>query len=194
MPNVGKSSLMNYILNENKSIVTDIAGTTRDSVDSFIKFYKKNIRIIDTAGLRKRSKVSDSIEFYSNLRTFKVIDESDVTAILIDAQKGFDNQDKNLIRYVIDKGKGLLVVLNKWDLIDDKQTNTMRDIAEDMRYDFPAFHSNFPIQFISIKNNFRVGEVLRIVLDIEKKRKMKISTPDLNNLLKSIISHYPPFN
>ena len=191
MPNVGKSSLMNYILNENKSIVTDIAGTTRDSVDSFIRFYKKNIRIIDTAGLRRRSKVSDSIEFYSNLRTFKVIDESDVTAILIDAQKGFDNQDKNLIRYVIDKGKGLLVVLNKWDLIDDKQTNTMRDIAEDMRYDFPAL-SNFPIQFISIKNNFRVGEVLRIVLDIEKKRKMKISTPDLNNLLKSIISYYPP--
>ena len=191
MPNVGKSSLMNYILNENKSIVTDIAGTTRDSVDSYIKFYKKNIRIIDTAGLRRRSKVSDSIEFYSNLRTFKVIDESDVTAILIDAQKGFDNQDKNLIRYVIDKGKGLLIVLNKWDLIDDKQTNTMRDIAEDIRYDFPAL-SNFPIQFISIKNNFRVGEVLRIVLDIEKKRKIKISTPDLNNLLKSIISHYPP--
>ena len=191
MPNVGKSSLMNYILNENKSIVTDIAGTTRDSVDSYIKYYKKDIRMIDTAGLRKRSKVTDSIEFYSNLRTFKVIDESDVVAILIDARKGFDNQDKNIVRYVIDKGKGLSIIINKWDLIDDKQTNTMRDIADDMIYDFPSLE-HYPIKFISIKNNFRVGEVLKNILEIYEKRKSKISTSNLNSILARIVSHYSP--
>jgi len=191
MPNVGKSSLMNYILNENKSIVTDIAGTTRDSVDSYIKYYKKDIRMIDTAGLRKRSKVTDSIEFYSNLRTFKVIDESDVVAILIDARKGFDNQDKNIVRYVIDKGKGLSIIINKWDLIDDKQTNTMRDIADDMIYDFPSLE-HYPIKFISIKNNFRVGEVLKNILEIYEKRKSKISTSHLNAILARIVSHYSP--
>ena len=191
MPNVGKSSLMNYILNENKSIVTDIAGTTRDSVDSYIKYYKKDIRMIDTAGLRKRSKVTDSIEFYSNLRTFKVIDESDVVAILIDARKGFDNQDKNIVRYVIDKGKGLSIIINKWDLIDDKQTNTMRDIADDMIYDFPSLEY-YPIKFISIKNNFRVGEVLKNILEIYEKRKNKISTSNLNSILARIVSHYSP--
>ena len=191
MPNVGKSSLMNYLLDENKSIVTNIAGTTRDSVDSYIKYYKQDIRIIDTAGLRRRSKVNDSIEFYSNLRTFKVIEDSDVTAILIDAKKGFDNQDKNIIRYVIDKGKGLIVIVNKWDLIDDKQTNTMRDIADDMIYDFPAL-SHYPIQFISIKNNFRVGEVLKNVLEIHEKRNTKISTSKLNSMLSGIVSHYRP--
>ena len=191
MPNVGKSSLMNYILDEDKSIVTNIAGTTRDSVDSYIKYFKKDIRIIDTAGLRRRSKVNDSIEFYSNLRTFKVIEDSDVAAVLIDAYKGFDNQDKNIIRYVIDQGKGLIVIINKWDLIDDKQTNTMRDIADDMIYDFPAL-ANYPIKFISIKNNFRVGEVLKNVLEIYVKRKIKISTSKLNSILLSITSHYPP--
>ena len=191
MPNVGKSSLMNYLLNENKSIVTDIAGTTRDSVDSYIKYYKKDIRMIDTAGLRKKSKVNDSIEFYSNLRTFKVIDESDVVAILIDARKGFDSQDKNIIRYVIDKGKGLTIIINKWDLIDDKQTNTMRDIADDMIYDFPSLE-HYPIKFISIKNNFRVGEVLKNILEIYEKRKNKVSTSNLNSILARIVSHYSP--
>ena len=191
MPNVGKSSLMNYLLDENKSIVTNIAGTTRDSVDSYIKYYKKDIRIIDTAGLRRRSKVNDSIEFYSNLRTFKVIGESDVVAILIDAKKGFDNQDKNIIRHIIDEGKGLIIIVNKWDLIDDKQTNTMRDIGDDMIYDFPAL-SHYPIKFISIKNNFRVGEVLKNILEIYEKRNSKVTTSNLNKILSSIVSHYPP--
>jgi len=147
--------------------------------------------MIDTAGLRKRSKVTDSIEFYSNLRTFKVIDESDVVAILIDARKGFDNQDKNIVRYVIDKGKGLSIIINKWDLIDDKQTNTMRDIADDMIYDFPSLE-HYPIKFISIKNNFRVGEVLKNILEIYEKRKSKISTSNLNSILARIVSHYSP--
>ena len=191
MPNVGKSSLMNYILDENKSIVTNIAGTTRDSVDSYIKYYKNEIRIIDTAGLRRRSKIDDSIEFYSNIRTFKVIDESDVVSVLVDISKGFDNQDKNIIRHVIDKGKGLIIIINKWDLVDEKETNTMRNLKEDIIYDYPNI-KHFPIKFISIKNNFRVGEVLRNMLDVYNKRKSKISTSKLNVILESIIRYYSP--
>tara|TARA_Y100000996_G_scaffold414631_1_gene406091 strand:+ start:2224 stop:3543 length:1320 start_codon:yes stop_codon:yes gene_type:complete len=191
MPNVGKSSLMNYLLNEDKSIVTNIAGTTRDSVDSYIKYFKRDVRIIDTAGLRRRSKVSDSIEFYSNLRTFRVIEESDVVAVLIDARKGFDGQDKSIIRSIIDAGKGLIIIVNKWDLIDDKQTNTMRDIADDMIYDFPSL-AYYPIKFISIKNNFRVGEVLKNALEIYEKRNLRISVSNLNKILSDIVSHYPP--
>ena len=191
MPNVGKSSLMNYLLNEDKSIVTNIAGTTRDSVDSYIKYFKRDVRIIDTAGLRRRSKVSDSIEFYSNLRTFRVIEESDVVAVLIDARKGFDGQDKSIIRSIIDAGKGLIIIVNKWDLIDDKQTNTMRDIADDMIYDFPSL-AYYPIKFISIKNNFRVGEVLKNALEIYEKRNLRISVSNLNKILSDIVCHYPP--
>ena len=191
MPNVGKSSLMNYILDDEKSIVTDIAGTTRDSIDSYIKYFKKDIRIIDTAGLRRRSKVDDSIEFYSNLRTFKVIDECDVSAVLIDVSKGFDSQDKNIIRYIIDKGKGLLVVINKWDLVDDKETNTMRDLKDDIRYDYSDLQ-HYPIQFVSIKNNFRVGEILKTALEIYDRRCAKITTSKLNNALRDIVAHYPP--
>ena len=191
MPNVGKSSLMNYILDENKSIVTNIAGTTRDSVDSYIKYFKNDIRIIDTAGLRKKSKIDDSIEFYSNIRTFKAIDESDVVSVLVDVSKGFDNQDKNIIRHVIDKGKGLMIIINKWDLVDEKETNTMRDLKEDIIYDYPNI-KHFPIKFISIKNNFRVGEVLRNMLEVYNKRKSKIATSKLNIILENIIRHYSP--
>ena len=147
--------------------------------------------MIDTAGLRRRSKVDDSIEFYSNLRTFRVIDESDVSAVLIDVSKGFDNQDKNIIRYIIDKGKGLLVVINKWDLIGEKDTNTMRDMKEDMIYEYSDLQ-HYPIKFISIKNNFRVGEVLKNVLEIHDRRESKITTSKLNTALREIILHYPP--
>ena len=191
MPNVGKSSLMNYLLKEEKSIVTDIAGTTRDSIDSYIKYYNQIFRIIDTAGLRRKSKILDSLEFYSSLRTYKAIDDCDVASILIDASKGLDNQDKNIIRYIIDKGKGLLVVINKWDLVDEKQTNTMKEIADDMIYKYSNLQ-HYPIKFISIKNNFRVGEILKSILDIYKKSRSKISTSKLNSVIKKIVSNYKP--
>ena len=113
MPNVGKSSLMNELLQEEKSIVTPIAGTTRDSIDSFLRYHKKNIRLIDTAGLRKKSKITCDIEFYRTVSTFRVINDCDVAAVLIDAEKGFNNQDKDIIRYVIDSGKGLIIIVNK---------------------------------------------------------------------------------
>ena len=190
MPNVGKSSLMNTLLNENKSIVTNIAGTTRDSIDSFLVYFNHTVRIIDTAGLRKKSKVDDSIEFYSNLRTLRVINECNIAAVLIDVEKGFNNQDKNIIRYVIEQNKGLIVIVNKWDLIE-KDTDTMKEIKEDIVYEYP-YLQHYPIIFISIKENFRINEVLKNVLAIFLKSQEKTKTSELNVLLEKIVRYYPP--
>ena len=190
MPNVGKSSLMNNLLKEEKSIVTDIAGTTRDSVDSYIKYKKNNFRMIDTAGLRKRTKIDDSLEFYSTVRTYRVIEDSDVVAILIDANKGFHSQDKNIINYVIDKGKGLVLVVNKWDLIA-KDTYTMKNFTDDIIYEYP-YLKHFPIIFISVKNNLRVTKVIDNSLSIYNRMNKRIKTNELNTFFKGIISRYPP--
>tara|TARA_B100000965_G_scaffold106035_1_gene87445 strand:+ start:1933 stop:3243 length:1311 start_codon:yes stop_codon:yes gene_type:complete len=190
MPNVGKSSFVNTILDENKSIVSSIAGTTRDSIDSFINYFSKTIRIIDTAGLRKKTKIIDSIEFYSTIRTMRSVEECDVAAIIIDADKGFHNQDKSIIKDIIDRGKGLIIVVNKWDLIK-KDTNTMKDFKDDMTYKFPIL-KHYPILFMSIKNNLKVREVIKKTLEVYMLRKKKIKTSLLNEILKDIIINYPP--
>ena len=143
MPNVGKSSLMNNLIKEEKSIVTNIAGTTRDSVDSYIKHFNRDIRMIDTAGLRRKAKVSDSIEFYSSVRTNRVLEECDVALVLIDATKGFGNQDRDIARAVMDAGKGLVLVVNKWDAIE-KDTDTMKDFIDEIEYRFMAMQ-HYPI-------------------------------------------------
>ena len=190
MPNVGKSSLMNTLLQKEQSIVTPIAGTTRDSVDSYIKYYKKNIRIIDTAGLRKKSKISDNIEFYSSVRTNRMINDCDMATVLIDAEKGFTNQDRDIIRQVIDSGKGLMVVVNKWDLIK-KDTNSAQNFKQDILDIYPSL-SYYPILFISILHNLRVRSILKQALNVIKQRQRKIKTVELNIFLKKAIQHYPP--
>lgn len=190
MPNVGKSSLMNALLKEEKSIVTDIAGTTRDSVDSYINYFGKNIRLIDTAGLRRKSRVKDDIEFYSTIRTHKVIVESDIVALMIDADKGFDKQDKEIIRNIIKLGKGLLIVVNKWDLID-KDTDTMKEMIDEINYSFKSTE-HYPILFISVKNNLRLQKIMELTVKIHKRRGNKISTPLLNELISKIVKNNPP--
>ena len=190
MPNVGKSSYVNKILNEKKSIVSEIAGTTRDSIDSVIKYFNYNIRLIDTAGLRKKTKINDAIEFYSTVRTNRSIEECDVAAILIDASKGFHGQDKNIIKSTIDKGKGVVIVVNKWDLIE-KDTYTMKDFTDEIIYKMPELKF-YPIIFISITNNLRLRKVLDQSLEVYEKRKQKIKTSLLNETLNSIIKNYPP--
>jgi GTP-binding protein len=190
MPNVGKSSMMNNLLKEEKSIVTNIAGTTRDSVDSYIKYFDNSFRLIDTAGLRKKTKIEDALEFYSFVRTNRVIEECDIAAILIDANKGFHAQDKNIINYIIKKGKGLLIVVNKWDLIE-KDTMTMKNFSDDIIYEYPIL-ANFPIVFVSVKNNLRVTKVMKIALEIFHNLNKKIKTNNLNIFLKKILNHYPP--
>ena len=190
MPNVGKSSLMNSLLKKEKSIVTDIAGTTRDSVDSYITYFNKVIRVIDTAGLRKRSKVDDEIEFYSTVRTNKVIQECDVAAIMIDAEKGFDKQDKDIIRNIIKLGKGLMIIVNKWDLIE-KDESTMRTMVEDINYEYSSTR-HYPILFTSVKENLRLRRILEITLNIHKRLTTKVKTPLLNEIMQDIVNNNPP--
>ena len=190
MPNVGKSSLMNALLKEEKSIVTNIAGTTRDSVDSYINYFGKSIRIIDTAGLRKRAKVNDDIEFYSAIRTNKVIVECDIAVLMVDADKGFDKQDKDIIRNIIKLGKGLIIAINKWDLIE-KDGSTMNDLIKDIHYSYSAT-KHFPILFISVKNNLRLQNILDTALKIHNRLVAKVSTPSLNELIQKIIKNNPP--
>lgn len=190
MPNVGKSSLMNNLIKEEKSIVTNIAGTTRDSVDSYIKHFNRDIRMIDTAGLRRKAKVSDSIEFYSSVRTNRVLEECDVALVLIDATKGFGNQDRDIARAVMDAGKGLVLVVNKWDAIE-KDTDTMKDFIDEIEYRFMAMQ-HYPILFISVKNNRRVTTVLDEAVRIFDARRKKLQTSSLNDFIIKTVSKYPP--
>ena len=190
MPNVGKSSFVNKILNRKQNIVTNIAGTTRDSIDSYLKYYSKTIRMIDTAGLRKSSKIKDEIEYYSSVRTERSIDECDIAIVMIDGNKGFDNQDRDIVRMVIDKGKGMLLIINKWDLIV-KDSHTMNNYIKNLLHAYPSI-SHYPIIFTSIKENKRVQDVLLSCLRVYKDRIKKISTNQLNLWLNKIVNQNPP--
>ena len=190
MPNVGKSSLTNALLQREQSIVTPIAGTTRDSIDAYLKYYGQTITLVDTAGLRKRSKVSDNIEFYSNVRTQRAILNSDVTLVLIDAEKGFSKQDKAIVDDVIKKGKGLVFIVNKWDLVD-KENHTMKDFTDEIAYQFKAL-SHYPILFISAKTKQRVSKVLGLAQSVYETREKTISTAKLNNFLQKLLRQQSP--
>ena len=174
MPNVGKSSLTNALLQKKQSIVTPIAGTTRDSIDSYLKYYGKTITLVDTAGLRKKSKVSDSIEFYSTVRAQRSILNCDVALVLIDAEKGFTKQDKTIMEDVITKGKGLVIIVNKWDLIK-KETQTMKNFSDEIEYQFKAL-SHYPILYISALTKQRVSKVLGVAKGVFELRKKSIKT------------------
>ena len=190
VPNVGKSSLMNRLLREEKSIVTSIAGTTRDSVDSYIGYYKKVIRLIDTAGLRKRSKITDDIEFYSTVRTKKVIQDCDIAVVLIDAEKGFTNQDRDIIRQVIDIGKGLIIAVNKWDLLD-KDTDSLKNYRQDILDIYPMLN-HYPILFISVLHNLRTRKILSETFKLFRERHKKVKTVKLNEFIQKVSAYYPP--
>ena len=190
MPNVGKSSLTNALLQKKQSIVTPIAGTTRDSIDSYLKYYGKTITLVDTAGLRKKSKVSDSIEFYSTVRDQRSILNCDVALVLIDAEKGFTKQDKTIMEDVITKGKGLVIIVNKWDLIK-KETQTMKNFSDEIEYQFKAL-SHYPILYISALTKQRVSKVLGIAKGVFELRKKSIKTSILNKFLQKTIRLQSP--
>ena len=190
MPNVGKSSLTNALLQKKQSIVTPIAGTTRDSNDSYLKYYGKTITLVDTAGLRKKSKVSDSIEFYSTVRAQRSILNCDVALVLIDAEKGFTKQDKTIMEDVITKGKGLVIIVNKWDLIK-KETQTMKNFSDEIEYQFKAL-SHYPILYISALTKQRVSKVLGIAKGVFELRKKSIKTSILNKFLQKTIRLQSP--
>lgn len=190
MPNVGKSSLTNALLQKEQTIVTPIAGTTRDSIDSKLKYYGKTIILVDTAGLRKKSKLDDNIEFYSNVRTNRAITNSDVVLVVIDANKGFTKQDKSIIDDVITKGKGMAILVNKWDLVQ-KETNTMKDFESEISRQFKSL-SNYPTLFISAKTKQRISSVLKTANTIYNIRQKKLSTTELNNFLQKVLKLQSP--
>jgi len=189
-PNVGKSSLVNALLGEDRNIVTDIAGTTRDSIHSKYTKFGKEFMIIDTAGIRKKAKVHEDLEFYSVMRAIKSLDEADVCILMIDAQTGIEAQDMSIFRLAIKRNKGIVVLVNKWDLIE-KETNTARDFEKELRTKLAPFN-DVPIIFISALEKQRIFKGIEIGLEVYENRSRKIRTSELNELMLSVIEHTPP--
>ncbi len=189
-PNVGKSSLTNALLGYDRSIVTDIPGTTRDSLDSTLKYFGEEIILIDTAGLRKKKRIEESIEFFSSIRTLRAIGECDVAFILVDATTGLENQDQKIIDEAVRWRKGIIIVANKWDLVE-KDTNTARKIELDIK-DKLGRTNYFPIVFISALTKQRIFKLIDLAKEIGAKRKKKIPTNELNNKLLEEIEKIPP--
>ena len=185
MPNVGKSSLLNALLQKEQTIVTPIAGTTRDSIDTKLKWYGKDIILVDTAGLRKKSKITDAVEFYSTVRTKRSVDKCDVALVLIDAAKGFNKQDRSIIDQVIKAGKGLVIVVNKWDLVE-KDTHTMNETRVSIREQFPKL-DDFPILFVSALTRQRVSGLLKKAFSIYENYNRAIITKKLNTFLENAV-------
>jgi GTP-binding protein len=190
MPNVGKSSLANALLQREQTIVTPIAGTTRDSIDTSLMWYGKHITLVDTAGLRKKAKVTESIEFYSNVRTRRSIQTASVVIVMIDAEKGFGHQDKSIVEMVINEGKGLVLVVNKWDLIE-KDSNSALNFQNEIKGRFKLL-THFPFIFISAKTRQRVSKVLDIVWNVNTARNQYFGTKSLNSWLDRVTKVHPP--
>ncbi|MCP9292749.1 ribosome biogenesis GTPase Der [Gracilimonas sediminicola] len=189
-PNVGKSSLFNALLNDERAIVTDIAGTTRDSINSNLEYDDKEYLLVDTAGLRKRTKVKENIEFYSTIRTDRAIRECDIAILIVDAMQGFDAQDKRVIREAEKFNKGLVIVLNKWDLVPEKDTNTVREFEDYIYTSVPQLYY-VPIVTISALNKTRIHRVLDVADEVIAERRKEISTPDFNDFLEQMLGEKP---
>lgn len=189
-PNVGKSSLVNKLCHEERVIVSNIAGTTRDSVDQKFEYNGDDYTLIDTAGIRRKSKVGDAIEKYTIIRSLKAIERSNITFLLIDAQDGVTEQDKRVAGFAFEKGKGIVIVVNKWDLIE-KDGKTMKTFEEDIR-DELGFLSYAPIIFISALTGKRIYELFPLAKKILANCNRKVDTPILNQLLREIMTYNPP--
>ena len=189
-PNVGKSTLVNTLLGKERNIVTDIAGTTRDSVHTSYNMFGFDFEIIDTAGLRKRKYIEDNLEFYSTVRTVKAIDQSDVCLLLLDAQDGMERQDLHIFWQIVESYRGVVIVVNKWDLIAKDHT-TMSDFEEKIRERIAPF-TDVPIVFTSNLKKQRIFKALEAALMVYKNRSKKISTSKLNDFLLPIMDRQPP--
>ncbi len=190
IPNAGKSSLVNSLLGFEKVIVTDIPGTTRDSIDSHIKYFGDKITIIDTAGIRKKRKISSSVEFYSSVRSEKALERCHVAIVVIDGEKGITRQDQIIINNVISRKKGLILAINKWDLVT-KETNTVRDYKAELVWQYKSLE-HYPIIFISALTKQRIFKLLDLAKSIYQKRVQKINTRELNIFFQKVITKTPP--
>ncbi len=190
-PNVGKSSLLNALIGQERTIVSDIAGTTRDTIHTHYNLYNKEFILIDTAGIRRKNKVNEDLEFYSVIRAIKAMDEADVCIILIDAGKGITAQDLSIFAMAIKKGKGIVMLVNKWDLIE-KETNTARDYEKELKQRLAPF-SDVPIVFISVTEKQRIFKSIEAALEVYENRQRKVATSKLNEvMLKAIETFHPP--
>jgi GTP-binding protein len=191
-PNVGKSSLLNALIGEERTIVSEIAGTTRDSIHTHYKLFQKEFVLIDTAGIRRKTKVHEDLEFYSVIRAIKALDEADVCLLLIDAEKGIAAQDLNIFSLATRKGKGVVVLVNKWDLVANKETNTAKDYEKKLKERLAPF-TDVPVLFISAKEKTRIFKAIEIALQVFENRKRKVPTSALNDaMLKAVEKYHAP--
>lgn len=189
-PNVGKSSLVNSLLGEERNIVTPIPGTTRDSIYTRYNKFNHDFYLVDTAGLRKKSRVSENIEFYSVLRAVRTIENSDICLLMIDATRGMEAQDLNILSLILKNGKGLILAVNKWDLVE-KDNNTARLLEKEIRKKTAPF-TDFGIIFISAVKLLRIHKILDLINTVNKNRTRKIGTAELNSVMLDIIRQNPP--
>jgi len=190
-PNVGKSSLLNALVGQERTIVSEIAGTTRDTIHTHYNLFQKEFVLIDTAGIRRKTKVSEDLEFYSVIRAIRAMDEADVCLLLLDATKGITAQDINIFSLAVRKGKGVVVLVNKWDLVE-KETNTVRDYEKQLKEKLAPF-TDVPVVFISAKEKTRIMKAMEVGLEVYDNKTRKIPTSTLNDImLKAVESYHAP--
>jgi GTPase len=189
-PNVGKSSLVNRLLGEERLVVSEVAGTTRDAIDTPLNYHGRTIIFVDTAGLRRQSRVEDGVEFYSALRSRRAIDRADICILVIDATEGLHNQDLKIAALAWETGRGLIIVVNKWD-IAEKETNSAHKFQKECEEKAPFFKF-VPFIFLSALTGQRVAKVLSVILDVEVERKKRITTSQVNTTLEALVARRQP--
>jgi len=190
-PNAGKSTLLNALINQERTIVSDIAGTTRDTIHTHYKLFGKEFVLIDTAGIRKKKNVHEDLEFYSVIRAIKAMDEADVCMMLIDAQNGLTAQDVSIFSLATRKGKGVVILVNKWDMIPEKATNTARDFEKSLKEKLEPF-TDVPVVFISATEKTRIFQGMEKALEVYENRSRRVTTSVLNDIMLKEIERYPP--
>lgn len=190
-PNVGKSSIVNAILGQKRSIVTDMPGTTRDSIDSVLRYYGEEIVLIDTAGLRKKTSIKENVEFYSVLRTLRAIERCDVACVVLDATRGLEEQDKKIINQVEEARKGILIAVNKWDLVELKDSKTAEIQKTKIYEELPNYYY-VPIIFVSAVTKQRISKIIEYSRLIQEQQNLRIPTSQLNRDLLPELEKFPP--
>jgi GTPase len=190
-PNVGKSSLLNALIGQERTIVSEIAGTTRDTIHTRYNLFQKDFILIDTAGIRRKTKVHEDLEFYSVIRAIKAMDEADVCLLMLDASKGIAAQDLNIFSLAVKKGKGIVLLVNKWDLLE-KETNSAKEYEKELKDRLAPF-TDLPILFISVIDKTRIFKAVETALEVYENRQRKVPTAVLNEvMLKAVEAYHPP--
>jgi len=189
-PNAGKSSFINALIGEERYIVTDVAGTTRDAIDTHYNRFGFDFKLVDTAGIRRKAKVKENLEFYSVMRSVRAIESSDICLILVDAQRGFDGQVQNIFWLAQRNKKGIVILVNKWDLVE-KETNTVKEFKKHILQKIEPF-TDVPIVFISVVNKQRIFKAIETAVEVYQNRSKRIKTRKLNDVLLPLIQKFPP--